>query len=90
VQEVAAVAVPCELGGDDIKIVVVPRPGHTPDPALLIAHAQQRLPKFAVPRYVQFVDALPKTETNKVKKHVLRAEPFGPGTWDRLAAHSDS
>jgi crotonobetaine/carnitine-CoA ligase len=50
----------------------------------LIQHAEKRLPKFAMPRYVEFVTALPKTETNKVRKNVLRENPFSPTTWDRL------
>ncbi len=85
VMEVAAIAVPCELGGDDIKIVVVARAGTTPKLETLIQHAEQRLPRFAVPRYVEFVAALPKTETNKVRKNVLREAPFTPATWDRFA-----
>jgi crotonobetaine/carnitine-CoA ligase len=86
VLEVAAIAVPAELGGDDVKVVVVPRPGAARiDPAVLISHAEARLPRFAVPRYVEVVDALPKTETNKVRKNLLRDAPFTPATWDRLA-----
>lgn len=85
VLEVAAIAVPCELGGDDVKIVVVARAGVKLDAEMLCAHAQQQLPKFAVPRYVEFVAALPKTETNKVRKNVLRETPFTPATWDRCA-----
>ncbi len=83
--EVAAIAVPCELGGDDLKIVVVARADARLDAETLIAHAQNQLPKFAVPRYVEFVAALPKTETNKVRKNILRETPFTPATWDRLA-----
>ena len=83
VLEVAAIAVPCELGGDDVKIVVVPAPGIVLDPDALVAQAQAHLPKFAVPRYVEIVAALPKTETNKVRKNVLRETPFTPSTWDR-------
>ncbi len=85
VLEVAAIAVPCELGGDDVKIVVIARAGAKLDAATLCAHAQQQLPKFAVPRYVEFVAALPKTETNKVRKNVLRETPFTATTWDRYA-----
>lgn len=85
VLEVAAIAVPCELGGDDVKIVVVAAPGAVLDPQALIAHAQAHLPRYAVPRYVEIVAALPKTETNKVRKNVLRETPVTPGTWDRMA-----
>jgi len=85
VLEVAAIAVPCELGGDEIKIAVVLQPEATLIPEMLITHAQKQLPKFAVPRYVEFVAALPKTETNKVRKNILRETPFTAATWDRLA-----
>lgn len=84
VMEVAAVAVPCDLGGDDIKIAVVVRTDVKLTVEALIQHAEKCLPKFAVPRYVEFVAALPKTETNKVRKNVLRETPFTPTTWDRL------
>jgi crotonobetaine/carnitine-CoA ligase len=85
VVEVAAIAVPCDLGGDDVKIAVVARDGAGVTPQKLIAHTQQHLPRFAVPRYVELVAALPKTETNKVRKNVLRESPFTPDTWDRLS-----
>jgi carnitine-CoA ligase len=84
VLEVAAIAVPCELGGDDVKIAVVAQPGARLTAQVLIAHAEKQLPKFAMPRYVEFVAALPKTETNKVRKNVLRETPFTAATWDRL------
>jgi carnitine-CoA ligase len=83
--EVAAIAVPCELGGDDIKIVVVLDKAARADCAAIIAHAQAELPRHAVPRYVEIVAALPKTETNKIRKNVLRVTPFTANTWDRLA-----
>jgi crotonobetaine/carnitine-CoA ligase len=75
---------PSELGGDELKIVVVARADAHLDAQTLIAHAQKLLPKYAVPRYVEFVAALPKTETNKVRKNVLREAPFTAATWDRL------
>ena len=90
VLEVAAIAVPCELGGDDIKIAVVARADAKLTCETLIQHAEKRLPKFAMPRYVEFVTALPKTETNKVRKNVLRENPFTPTTWDRLTIATSS
>jgi len=83
VLEVAAIAVPSELGGDEVKIVVVPAPGARLEPKALIAEAQARLPKYAIPRYVEIVATLPKTETNKIRKNILRESPFTPMTWDR-------
>jgi carnitine-CoA ligase len=39
-----------------------------------------------VPRYIRVVDELPKTQTAKVEKHLLRAAGLTPDTWDREAA----
>lgn len=85
VLEVAAIAVPCEIGGDDVKIVVVLREASDLHPERLIERATSRLPRYAVPRYVEFVRELPKTPTNKIMKHELRSTPFTEATWDRLA-----
>ena len=52
----------------------------------IIAHAEAHLPRHCVPRYVEVVDAMPKTETNKIKKNVLRETPFTNTTWDRHAS----
>jgi crotonobetaine/carnitine-CoA ligase len=38
-----------------------------------------------VPRYVEVLDELPKTPTQKVQKAVLRAQGLSAGTWDREA-----
>jgi crotonobetaine/carnitine-CoA ligase len=45
------------------------------------------MPRFMVPRYVEFTGDLPKTEaTQRVKKNLLRADPLNGRTWDREAA----
>ena len=43
-------------------------------------------PYFFVPRYIEFVDSLPYTPTNKVQKYMLRERGVTPQTWDRKAA----
>ncbi|ADB50486.1 AMP-binding protein [Conexibacter woesei] len=85
VREAAAVAVASEHGEDEVLIVVSPAPHATVDPAALLDHCIEALPHFMVPRYVRVVEELPKTPTNKVRKHVLREEGLAPGTWDRAA-----
>jgi crotonobetaine/carnitine-CoA ligase len=85
VLESAAVGVPDALGEEEVKIIVVPRPGERIDPVSIVAWAEARMAYFMVPRYVEIRDALPKTETQKVQKAVLREA--GPGAaWDRDAA----
>lgn len=86
VLECAAVAVPSEWGEDDVKIVVVPRPGRTLSPPDLVGFLAGRVAKFMVPRYVDVVGELPKTPTQKIRKNVLREAGITPSTWDRDAA----
>jgi carnitine-CoA ligase len=85
VLESAAVAVPSELGEDEVMIVVVPRPGNEIDPAELSAFCLDRMAAFQVPRYVRVLGALPKTPTEKVQKFELRAQGI-TSAWDRLAS----
>jgi crotonobetaine/carnitine-CoA ligase len=87
VGECAAVGVASEFASDDdVKLVVVPHPNTGVEPTALLAHLAQRLPHYMVPRYIEIVDALPRTPTNKVRKALLRENGVGPGTWDRKAA----
>ncbi len=72
VAECAAVGVPSELGEWDVKLVVVPEPGRSVDPAALQRHCRATLPDFCQPRYLEILDELPKTATHKVNKHQLR------------------
>jgi crotonobetaine/carnitine-CoA ligase len=86
VQECAAVAVPSELGEDEIKVLVVAMSGAALDPAELIAFLEPRMPKFMLPRFVEVVAALPKTDaTFRTRKVELRAAGLTPTTWDREA-----
>jgi len=72
IDECIAVAVPNkEFGGDDIKIVVAVKQGSTLKFEELISWCEKTMPKFMVPRYVEFVAELKKTEQTK---KVMRSE----------------
>jgi crotonobetaine/carnitine-CoA ligase len=86
VQEAAAVAVPSELGEDEVLVAVVPQPGSGFDPKALIEYLVPRMPHFMVPRYVRVLPELPKTPTQKVQKHLIRSEGITADTWDREKA----
>ncbi|MFN8224992.1 MAG: ATP-dependent acyl-CoA ligase [Gaiellales bacterium] len=86
VEAVAAIPVPSALGEDDVLVCVVIRSGATLDPVDLVRHCESRLAFFAVPRYVDVLDALPLTENGKVLKFALRERGVTPTTWDREAA----
>jgi crotonobetaine/carnitine-CoA ligase len=79
----AAVAVKSDLGGDEVLVCVVCKPGQQLNAEELIAHCEDRMARFMVPRYVRFMDELPKTPTERVRKHLLRDEGITPDTWDR-------
>jgi carnitine-CoA ligase len=72
VLESAAVAVRSAATEDDLKVVVVPRPGRTLEPDDLREFLRGRVPRFMVPDIVEVVPELPKTPTGKIQKHLLR------------------
>ena len=83
--ESAAYAVPSEFGEDDVKVALVLRPGATLDPAALIGFLDGRMP-----RYVEVLEALPKTPTQRVRKAELRAAGITAATWGRDAGRRRS
>lgn len=86
VRECAAVGVPSEYSSDDdVKLVVVPVAGATLSMEELLGFLAERLPHYMVPRYIQLIDALPRTPTNKVRKAALRDGSLG-NVWDRHQA----
>jgi carnitine-CoA ligase len=76
VAEAAIVAVSAdeEGGEDEIKACLVLADGAELDVESFWAWCDTRLPYFAVPRYLEVLEALPKTPTEKVIKSELRAE----------------
>ena len=90
VVESAAVAVPSELGEDDVKVVVVRRAGSDINESNLIDFLTPVMPRFMIPRYVEFIDTLPKTPTDRVQKALLRSAGVTPQTWDRTTAAAKS
>jgi crotonobetaine/carnitine-CoA ligase len=85
VLECAAIAVPSELGEDEIKVLVVV--AEELSPAELLDFLEPRMPKFMLPRYVELVASLPKTDaTFRTKKVELRAAGINERTWDREGA----
>ena len=83
VADVAAHAVPSEFGEDDVKICVVLREPVTPEE--LFEHCAERMPRFALPRYIEVVEDLPRNAVGRVLKYVLRERGITPQTWDREA-----
>ncbi|MCP4961527.1 MAG: AMP-binding protein [Actinomycetia bacterium] len=75
VDDVAVFGVPNDEYGEEVRAVVQPSAGATPDPALvdeLTDHCGKHLARFKVPRSIDFVDELPREPTGKLRKHLLR------------------
>lgn len=86
VREAAVVPVPADESEDEVLAVVAANPGSTIEPVALIEFLREKLAYFMIPRYLRFVDSLPKTPTQKVEKHVLRDAGITADTWDREIA----
>ena len=82
----AVVPVPSDLGEDEVMAFVRLRESAAIEPPALLDSVRETLPKFAVPRYVEFVDEFPLTDTGKVRKQLLRERGVGAGTWDAQEA----
>lgn len=74
VKQVAAVAVPAELGEDEILVAVVRRDNAEVEAKEIADWCAARLAPMKVPRYVAFLDALPMTPTLKINKTALRED----------------
>jgi len=74
------------LTEDEVKVCLVLHPRESLTPEELTKFCEPRMPYFHIPRYVEIMDALPKTPTDKIRKAVLREHGITPDTWDREAA----
>jgi len=83
VAQSAAFGVPSELGEDEVMVHVVPRQGATLDLEDLIHHCAKNMAYFMVPRYIDVVDSIPRTETHRVQKGELKKRGVTASTWDR-------
>lgn len=72
VADVAVVSTPHEKWGETPKAFVVVAEGASLTAEELVAHTRGRIAPYKVPRAVEFVDALPRTSTGKVRKNELR------------------
>jgi crotonobetaine/carnitine-CoA ligase len=86
IADCAVVGVRSEHGEEDIKAYVVAREGEALDPVDVVRFCEERIAYFKVPRYVELVDALPRSVTkNEIERYKLRDAGIG-GAWDREAA----
>ena len=80
---VAVFPVRSELAEDEVMAAVVCRDAVRVDPESLAEFCVSRLPRFAIPRYIDIVADLPRTESGKVQKFRLIERGVGAATWQR-------
>jgi acyl-CoA synthetase (AMP-forming)/AMP-acid ligase II len=73
IAEVAAAGVDDDILGQAIKVFIVPAAGGAIDLMSVQAHCRARLATYKIPKYFEFVDALPKTASGKVRRQALVA-----------------
>ena len=85
ISECAVIAVPSPIGEDDIKAFIVLQKDSHFSYEEIILYCYENLGYFMVPRYIEFMDELPRTPTGKILKNPLRnaiKERFSSNTWD--------
>jgi len=83
IEDVAVHAVLSPLSEDEVKVTAVLREGSKLTEKDLCLWMIDRVPYFAVPRYIEFRKMLPKSPLGRILKYELRDEGCTPATWDR-------
>lgn len=71
IAESAVIGVPNALADEDIKALVRLKPGETLSPLDLVKWCESRMAYFQIPRYIAFVEELPKTPSERIRKDAL-------------------
>lgn len=78
VADVAVIGIPDPEWGETIKAFVVPTAGATPSRTALADWVRTTIAGYKTPRFIQFIDAIPRNESGKVLKHPLAEHPTDP------------
>ena len=68
VLESAVYGVPSEIGGQEVMAAIVLKPGCALEPEAVLDFCTDKMSHFAVPRYLRFVDSLPKSHAQRILK----------------------
>jgi crotonobetaine/carnitine-CoA ligase len=84
IEDCAAFGIPSEelASESELKLDVILKSGQSVQPRELAEFINDNAPYFFVPRYIELVDSLPYTPTNKIQKFKLRERGVTANTWD--------
>src|SRR5690606_31609812 len=74
----AVIGIPDDQWGEQVKAIVVLKPGQAADADDIIGFLRARIAHSKCPRPVDFVEAIPPNPSGKILKRVLR-EPYWKG-----------
>ena len=87
VLESAAYAVKSsEYAEDEVMVSVALKPGENITPEELLDYCQDKMAYFMIPKYIDFIDELPKSEVHRTLKQVLKERGVTKTTFDREKA----
>jgi len=84
IEESAVIGVAAEIGENDIQLFLRLRPDAARDPEAIYRWLAARLAPSQRPAFIAFIDAFPKTPSQRIQKHRLPKAPAD--RWDRRAA----
>ena len=82
----AVFPVSSDLAEDEVMAAIVLNDGAKVREEELVRFCENKMPYFAVPRFIELTETLPRTENGKVQKFKLRERGRSAATWDREAA----
>lgn len=83
IAEAAVHAVKSEISEDEVKLTAVLKPGVALTEEALCRWSLDHLPRFAVPRFIEFRSHMVRTPSGRIQKFLLRDEGVTAATWDR-------
>ncbi len=90
IAEAAIHAVASQLSEDDVKITAVLKPGSALTEQELAVWCEGKIPRYALPTYIEFRVELPKNPVGRVLKFQLREQGVTENTWIREPARAGS
>jgi crotonobetaine/carnitine-CoA ligase len=75
-----------EYGEDEVMVAVVMRPGESITPEELLDFCRDKMADFMIPRFIDFVEKLPKSEVHRIMKRFLKDRGATETTYDREKA----
>lgn len=82
VEECAVIAVPSDIGEDELKLFVLPKSDTSPTYEAVWKWCQDNLSSYMIPRFISMIDQFEKTPTHRIRKELLSTDTAD--CWDSM------